>query len=152
MRSKKRIIPRLIEGRGQDRPIRIWVPGCATGEEAYSLAMQFAEQTMGAFGGPPVQLFATDIDEQAIAAAREGLYTLNDAADVSPERLRRFFVREGENFRIRREVREMVLIRPSQCDQRPAVLARRYSELPEPADLFEPRCGGACVRDLSLCT
>ena len=104
---EENVLPELIRRRAET--LRIWVAGCATGEEAYSLAMLCAEQTIGVIDAPKVQIFATDIDDDAIATAREGLYTLNDAADVSPERLARFFVKEGEDYRIRREVREMIL-------------------------------------------
>lgn len=103
------IFPRILKQRRADQPVRIWVAGCATGEEAYSLAMIAAEQTSNSAEAPPIQIFATDIDETAINIAREGVYTLNDAADVSPERLRRFFTREGESYRVRREIRETVL-------------------------------------------
>jgi len=103
------IFPRLLKGRRADDPIRIWVAGCATGEEAYSIAMIAAEQTFGLAEEPAVQVFATDIDEHAIAVARDAVYTLNDAADVSPERLNRFFTKEGSIYRVRREIREMVL-------------------------------------------
>ena len=89
--------------------MRIWTAGCATGEEAYSLAMLFYERYDGSKEMPPVQIFATDIDQDAIQTAREGLYTLNDAADVSPERLRRFFTVEAGGYRVRRELREMIL-------------------------------------------
>jgi two-component system, chemotaxis family, CheB/CheR fusion protein len=106
---EKEVFPRLMRERDGGQPIRIWVAGCATGEEAYSLAMIAAEQMAAAPEARLVQIFATDIDKQAIAAAREGVYSLNDAADVSPERLRRFFSQEGENYRVRREIREMVL-------------------------------------------
>lgn len=106
---EKKTVPRLLADREPDKPVRIWTAGCATGEEAYSLAILFAERTIGDVSAPIVQVFATDIDQQAIAVAREGLYTLNDAADVSPERLRRFFTKEGDNYRVRREIREMVL-------------------------------------------
>jgi two-component system CheB/CheR fusion protein len=71
--------------------------------------MLCAERSLGVLDAPKIQIFATDIDEQAIATARNGLYTINDAADVSPERLRRFFTKEGDEYRIRRELREMVL-------------------------------------------
>jgi two-component system CheB/CheR fusion protein len=103
------VIPRILKNKIGEKQIRIWVAGCATGEEAYSLAMLCAEKTMGAIDAPKIQIFATDIDEAAISHARQGLYTINDAADVSPERLRHFFNKEGEVFRIRREIREMVL-------------------------------------------
>ena len=104
---KENVLPELIR-RGAET-LRIWVVGCATGEEAYSLAMLCAEQTLGVIDAPKVQIFATDIDDDAIATAREGLYTLNDAADVSPEQLGRYFTKEGDDYRIRREIREMVL-------------------------------------------
>jgi two-component system, chemotaxis family, CheB/CheR fusion protein len=103
------VLPELLKGKSSEDPLRIWVAGCATGEEAYSLAMICAEQTDGKTAAPTVQIFATDIDETAIAVAREGFYTLNDAADVSPERLRRFFINEGAGYRVRRELRDLIL-------------------------------------------
>ena len=103
------VLPRILQEKTADAPLRVWVAGCATGEEAYSLAMLCAERTLGVLDAPQVQIFATDIDEQALATARDGLYTLNDAADVSPERLGRFFTPEGDQYRIRRELREMIL-------------------------------------------
>ncbi len=103
------ILPELFNNRNSEDQVRLWVAGCATGEEAYSLAILCAERAMGVVDAPKVQIFATDIDEGAIATAREGYYTLNDAADVSPERLARFFTKEGEGYRIRREIRETVL-------------------------------------------
>ncbi|HEY0074224.1 MAG TPA: PAS domain S-box protein, partial [Abditibacteriaceae bacterium] len=103
------ILPRIFQDKKSEDAVRIWVAGCATGEEAYSLAMLCAEQVGDNIDGPQVQIFATDIDADALSVAREGLYTLNDAADVSPERLGRFFDKEGDLYRIRREIREMVL-------------------------------------------
>jgi len=103
------VLPILLKGKTGKNQLRIWVTGCATGEEAYSLAILCAEKTFGIIDSPKVQIFATDIDEAAIAQAREGLYTINDLADVSPERLGRFFVKEGNEYRIRREVRETVM-------------------------------------------
>jgi two-component system CheB/CheR fusion protein len=103
------VLPAILEKKKAEDTVRIWVAGCATGEEAYSLAMLAAEQTQGRPDAPKIQIFATDIDEVAINQAREGLYTLNDAADVSPERLSRFFIQEGDRYRISREIREMVL-------------------------------------------
>ncbi|UCJ06269.1 hypothetical protein KTO58_21735 [Chitinophaga pendula] len=103
------IIPTILNNKKAEDQVRIWIAGCATGEEAYSMAMLFAEKTLGSIDAPKIQVFATDIDETAIAVAREGYYTINDAADVSPERLRRFFNKEGEGYRIRREIREMIL-------------------------------------------
>lgn len=103
------ILPKLFDGKTSDEAVRVWVAGCATGEEAYSLAMFLAGQTAKAENAPQIQIFATDIDEAAVAKAREGFYTLNDAADVSPERLKRFFTKETDGYRIRRELRETIL-------------------------------------------
>lgn len=103
------VLPKVLEGKTSEQQVRVWVAGCATGEEAYSLAMMLAERTFTVPNAPKIQIFATDIDETALAAAREGFYTLNDAADVSPERLQRFFTKETDGYRIRRELRETVL-------------------------------------------
>ena len=103
------VIPRLIEGRGSDDVIRVWVPGCATGEEAYSMAMALSDAVATLSAPPRFQVFATDIDAEAIAAARAGLYTNSDVADVPPGRLSRFFVREGDDYRVRRELRDGLL-------------------------------------------
>ena len=106
---EQEVVPALIKLHNDGKPIRIWVAGCATGEEAYSIAMICAEQILNRIDIPKIQIFGTDIDEDAIGQAREGVYTLNDAADVSAERLSRFFTKEGENYRINSEIREMVL-------------------------------------------
>lgn len=103
------VLSNILQHKTAENQLRIWVAGCATGEEAYSIAMLCAEKTIGSIDAPKVQIFATDIDEAAIAQAREGLYTLNDAADISPERLRRFFIKDGECYRVRREIREMIM-------------------------------------------
>ena len=103
------VLTDLIRNKSSENHIRIWAAGCATGEEAYSLAMLCAEHTLNVIDAPKIQIFATDIDDKAITHAREGLYTINDAADVSSERLKRFFNQEGHQYRIRREIREMIL-------------------------------------------
>ena len=89
--------------------VRVWVVACATGEEAYSIAMLLAEHARTLESPPSIQIFATDLDEDAVQAAREGVYPTVAEADVSEERLRRFFVREQRGYRVRRELREMVL-------------------------------------------
>lgn len=106
---EEKVLPLLFEGKNSSDQVRIWVAGCATGEEAYSLAMLCTEQLSDMLDAPKVQIFATDIDDAAIATAREGLYSLNDAADISADRLKRFFLTDAEGFRVRREIREMVL-------------------------------------------
>lgn len=104
-----RVVPRLFEPKHGPDQVRVWVPGCATGEEAYSIAMLLAEHASAGLDQAAFQLFATDLDERAIAAAREGFYTDAEIADVSEERLQRFFQRETAGYRVRRELRETVL-------------------------------------------
>ncbi|HEX7313808.1 MAG TPA: PAS domain S-box protein [Pyrinomonadaceae bacterium] len=106
---EQEFIPKLFEEKGSGGYVRVWSAGCATGEEAYSLAMLLTEYAETLAGPPSVQVFATDIDEEAVQKARAGHYTLNDAADVSPERLRRFFNKAREGYTVRRELRELVL-------------------------------------------
>ena len=103
------IIPRLFHGKVSQDQVRVWAAGCATGEEAYSVAMMLAEVADRSADPPSTQVFATDLDHAAIAEARDGFYTDADVADVSPERLRRFFTREIGGYRVRRELREALL-------------------------------------------
>ena len=106
---ERRVIPELFDRKRSGDQVRVWSAGCATGEEAYSLAMLLAEHSSRLIDGPAVQVFATDLDEAAVARAREGLYSEADVADLSPERLQRFFQRETDGYRVRRELRETVL-------------------------------------------
>jgi len=106
---EQEILPRLFQDKHAGDQLRIWVVGCATGEEAYSIAMLCAERILDILDQPKVQIFATDIDDAALAHARAAMYTASDVADVSPERLRRFFSTTDQRFQIRREIREMVL-------------------------------------------
>lgn len=103
------VVPRLFTGRGANEQVRAWVAGCATGEEAYSVAMLLIEHA-DLLGSPPtIQVFASDIDTEALSHARAGVYPETIAADVSSERLKRFFVKEGQYYRVKRELREVVL-------------------------------------------
>lgn len=103
---KTRVFPEIMKDRPLDAPVRIWVPACSTGEEAYSIAMTLFEFLGEKAGSTTVQIFATDIDEKALEKARVGKYQLNIAADVSVERLRRFFVRSNGDYQIGKEIRE----------------------------------------------
>src|SRR5262249_5106163 len=85
------------------------VPGCATGEEAYSIAILLLEEMARRGDRPEIQVFASDIDAEALATAREGRYPLAIKADVSEERLRKFFARDGDHYRVRREVRDLIV-------------------------------------------
>lgn len=113
-RLANEVIPALIAARPEGGSLRAWVPGCSTGEEAYSLAIVFCEALQRI--EPPnhytVQIFATDLDRDAIDRARTGMYPLNIRADVSEERLRRFFTEDEFGFRVRSEVREKVTFAP----------------------------------------
>jgi two-component system, chemotaxis family, CheB/CheR fusion protein len=101
------VIPKLIANKKQDDQIRVWVAGCASGEEAYSLAILLCEQLARVDAPPKVQLFATDIDDQALDVARAGRYAEASVRDISPARLERFFVKDGNSYRVAKEVREM---------------------------------------------
>jgi two-component system CheB/CheR fusion protein len=104
-----RVIPRIFLNKTGQEQIRVWVPGCATGEEAYSIAILLAEYAATSLDQPAIQVFATDLDETAIATARDAFYTDAEVADVSEERLKRFFTRETSGYRVRRDLRETVL-------------------------------------------
>jgi two-component system, chemotaxis family, CheB/CheR fusion protein len=104
------IIPRLLEGRNDNDGLRIWVPGCSSGEEAYSIAMCILEVFDAKGVNLPVQIFGTDLDVDAVQQARRGVYPHNIVTDVSSERLRRFFIEsEDGHYQIVRRVRDMVV-------------------------------------------
>ncbi len=96
------------------QPMRTWIPGCSTGEEAYSLAMVFKEvqEYFETSTDLSLQIFATDLDSDAIENARRGTYVANLEADVSPERLSRLFTEEGNGYRVRQDIRDMVVFAP----------------------------------------
>lgn len=106
------VIPQLFEGRGAQDTIRIWVPGCASGEEVYSIAMLMCEQTERISTAPQVQIFATDIDENALAVARAGRYPEALLDSVSPERRRRFFRPDGSSHVLTKDVRGLCVFSP----------------------------------------
>ncbi len=106
---KNVVFPRILENRSSDTPLRIWVPGCSTGEEAYSLAMCFSEWSEERGVSHTVQFFASDIDEAAIEKARQGLYPDNIVQDVTPEQLRRFFVKVEPGYQVSKAIREQCI-------------------------------------------
>jgi two-component system CheB/CheR fusion protein len=101
------VLPALLKDRPLDAPVRVWVPGCATGEEVYSIAICLLEHTAALRVNPALQIFATDLSESALAKAREGTYPVNIARDVSAERLDRFFAKAGGRYQIGKAIREM---------------------------------------------
>jgi two-component system CheB/CheR fusion protein len=111
---REQALPALIAARSPGQTLRAWVPGCSTGEEAYSLAIAFREMLaqIRAEGDFTLQLFATDLDRDAIDKARQAVYPDNIAAEVSPEQLSRFFSKEERGYRVCKEIREMVIFAP----------------------------------------
>jgi two-component system CheB/CheR fusion protein len=103
------VIPRLFEGKGRGDQLRVWVIGCSTGEEAYSIAILLREHLDRIDSGPQLQVFATDIDARSLASARVGRYADSIAKDLTPERLARWFVREGNTYCVARELREICI-------------------------------------------
>lgn len=116
---QEHVLPQTLKSQPNGRVMRAWVIGCSTGEEAYSLAIVFREAlerlretNKGMRKQVTLQIFATDLDQDAIDKARSGRYPANIAADVSPERLARFFVEEDGGYRVRKSIREMVVFAP----------------------------------------
>ncbi len=106
------VIPKLFEGRAPDESIRAWSVGCATGEEAYSLAILLLEEAARRDISHTIQIFASDLHEASLGKARQGFYPGDIEADVSPERLRKYFRKESGGYRVRKEVRELVVFTP----------------------------------------
>ena len=104
---ESRIIPKLIEGNAEQDPLRVWVAGCSTGEEAYSIAIVLAEYLGDRQGKVPVQIFATDLSESSIEQARAGIYAATTLADIRPERLARFFVKSNGKYQVTQSIREL---------------------------------------------
>jgi len=103
----REVIPRLF-GRAEGA-IRVWVPGCATGEEVFSIAILLLEEMARREDRPDIQIFASDLDSSALTVARAASYPIAIQTDVSEERLRKFFVREGDHYSVKREVRDLVV-------------------------------------------
>ena len=106
---EKNVIPRLFEERPPDQSVRVWVPGCSTGEEAYSIAMLIRERMDALKQAFKVQIFATDIDGDAIEKARAGIYPDGIVADISPERLASFFSQDDNAYQVKKTIRDMVV-------------------------------------------
>ncbi|WP_234572288.1 chemotaxis protein CheB [Rhodohalobacter sp. 614A] len=106
---KETVIPKLFENKNKDQHIRVWVPGCATGEEAYSLAMLLLEHASEIDNYPQIQIFASDVDENALSRAREGRYPKSIEDSVPKERLQRFFHRHEDDYLVDKKIRELIL-------------------------------------------
>jgi chemotaxis methyl-accepting protein methylase len=111
---KAQVIPALLKDRPPSQALRVWIPACSTGEEAYSLAIVFKEalEQLKSARSHTLQIFATDLDRDAIEKARAAVFPANIAADVSPERLSRFFVQVEHGYQVAKPVRELVIFAP----------------------------------------
>jgi two-component system, chemotaxis family, CheB/CheR fusion protein len=105
----QKTLPELFGQKGMNDTIRVWVPGCATGEEAYSIAILMQEEAAKHELHPSLQIFGSDLDARALAMAREGRYPAAIEADVNEDRLRRFFIRDVDGYRVRQELRDTIL-------------------------------------------
>ncbi|MGA7143786.1 MAG: chemotaxis protein CheB [Desulfobacterales bacterium] len=106
---KEQVLPGLLKNKDPDALIRIWIVGCSTGEEAYSMAILFSEVMSIVKQHFNIQIFASDIDVQAIDYARLGIYPDSISADVSQERLKKYFIKEENSFKVRKRIRDMVI-------------------------------------------
>ncbi|ALA60290.1 CheR family methyltransferase [Nitrospira moscoviensis] len=113
-KALKEALPAVLRNKPKGGAVRIWIPGCSTGEEAYSVAIVAAEclDQLKLEGTVKVQIFATDIDKEAVDRARQGVYLPTIRADVSPARLQRFFVKEDHGYRVAKQIREMIVFAP----------------------------------------
>ncbi|MGV3557822.1 PAS domain S-box protein [Larkinella arboricola] len=109
---KKVLFPRMIAENNEGEPLRIWVPACSTGQEAYSLAMLLMEVLGERASSMVIQIFATDLSESAIAKARLGSYSRSEIMDVSPRRLHRFFTKQDDQYRINKSIRDLCVFAP----------------------------------------
>ncbi len=107
-------LPALLRNKGKKSTVRVWIPGCSTGEEAYSVAIAIAEcvEQLKLTGLVKTQIFATDLDKDAVDRARQGIYLPTIETDVSPERLHRFFVKDDHGYRVSKTIREMLVFAP----------------------------------------
>jgi two-component system CheB/CheR fusion protein len=104
---REKIIPDLMTGKGPAAPIRVWVPGCGSGEEAYSIAICLLEYLAGKPTGVPIKIFATDTDQAALALARAGIYTQRRLQHTLPPELMGFFDRVDGNYKVPSRMREL---------------------------------------------
>jgi two-component system CheB/CheR fusion protein len=109
---KTAVIPKMFEGKGSGSDVRVWVPGCSTGEEVYTIAILLRERMEMLPSAPKVQLFGTDIDDRALAVARAGQYPRSLLTNVSPERLKRFFVPDAHAYQVVKEIRDLCIFSP----------------------------------------
>ena len=137
-RFAREIVARKLPG----EEIRVWVVGCATGEEAYSLAIVFSELIAEKSASGRLQVFATDIDNNALSVARRGIYNQTAMAEMAPEYVAKYFVSSGNGFEPTKELRDLVTFARQDITRRSAVPAPRSRDVPQRHDLFQHRPSG----------
>ncbi len=129
----------------------MWVVGCATGEETYSLAILFKEYMEEIKENYNIKIFATDIEKQALQIAGEGIYSEGVVADLSPERLNRYFTKKGSKYQIIDSIRKMIIFAPHNIITDPPFLENRFDQLPEFVNLFKHRNSKTGIKSISFC-
>ena len=146
-------IPRMFAGKSAGTTVRAWVCGCSTGEEAYSIAILIQEHLETRKQAFKIQIFATDVDKQAIEQARNGIFPPSIAADIAPERLARFFSQEPDGgYHVQKSIRDMIVFSEQDVIRDPPVLQAGPDQLPQPADLHERRSAEEAHPSLPLRT
>ena len=150
MDFQENALPDLLATLPSGTILRAWVAGCSTGEEAYTLAIAFREvlERTNQTDKYALQIFATDLDPDAIEKARQGIYPSSIAADVSPERLNRYFIEESHSYRIGKEIREMVVFATQNIIMDPPFT--KLNILTSPVDLSECRPAKEAASPVSL--
>ncbi len=145
------VIPDLFHNKGADASVRVWVPGCASGEEAYAIAILLREHMARFEVSAPVQIFATDIDESALDIARQGRYGEGIAEHISVERLARFFTKAGHSYQVAKAIRDLCIFSTHNLISDLALCAAGPDRLPQPADLPRRRCAAQARTPAALC-
>ena len=147
---QEQVLRPLVARKDAHAALRVWVPGCATGEEAYSIAMLLIEEREAAAKSCPIQIFASDVDAGALELARAGLYPESIVADVPADRRRRFFIDERHGARVGKELRESVVFARQNLLADPPFSKLDLDQLPQPPHVS--RAGGPAAGSSRCCT
>ncbi len=131
---EQRILPELLTREPRNAPLRLWVAGCATGEEAYSLAI-LLQELMAIYGERPIKIFATDVHRGSLEQATLGVYGEEAIANVSPDRLARYFMQNGNTYQVVPELRQMIVFAQHNVISDAPFTRVDLDQLPKPADL-----------------
>ncbi len=141
-----KVFPEIVKDKSPKSPIRIWIAGCSTGEEAYSIAICLLEFLAERATNLPIQIYATDISESAIAHARRGFYTPAQVADISPQRLHRFFIQVEGGYQIVQPVRELCVFAKQNLISDPPFSRMDLISCRNVLIYLAPRCRKSCCQ------